>query len=287
MDAGESPEETTGELQFQQKGGNIILRRKPTRRDSSSMLRRLNANDFLYTGGLKSLISFNETYLAREFIQNSRPSWNNVFRSVALWEGQELTVERIVSLNIHGVPLLDRDETTYNKIGEKFGRVLISSEFSWSDEDVSYGKVHILALGGERIDEKISLSCRNNEYPVLVTEDLTTWIPTIDDSPEEDEEEEFMKSIVSSWKNILKVQVDLSHLDNWIGLGALKDRFPFLFSIELNKRCVVKDRLPPLPGLDFSWAWKLQNASALDPSQINICRSSIPPITFNPIVQDS
>ncbi|KAD3068975.1 hypothetical protein E3N88_36855 [Mikania micrantha] len=155
----------------------------------------INANDFLYIGGLKSLISFNGTYLAREFIQNSRPSWNNVFRSVALWEGQELTVERIVSLNIHGVPLLGRDETTYNKIGEKFGRVLISSEFSWSDEDVSYDKVHILALGGERIDEKISLSWRNNEYPVWVTEDLATWTPTIDDSPEEDEEEEFMSLI--------------------------------------------------------------------------------------------
>ncbi|KAD4179850.1 hypothetical protein E3N88_28441 [Mikania micrantha] len=117
------------------------------------------------------------------------------------------------------------------------------------------------------------------------------------------------KSIAGPWKNILKVQVDLSHLglnmdkmfrckdgngceavfwsDNWTRLGALKDRFPSLFLMELNKRCVVKDRLPPFPGLDFSWAWKLQNASAPDPSQIILCRSSIPPITLNPIAQDS
>ncbi|KAD3068243.1 hypothetical protein E3N88_36123 [Mikania micrantha] len=143
--------------------------------------------EMVYIGGLNSLITFMGSKAAKDFIQNGEHTWKLIFNKVVIWDGQDLPTERIVRINIHGVPLLVRDEATFNRIGERFGRILIPSDFSWDDEDVSYGKVHVLTKSVARIDEDIKIEWRNSTYMVRVIEDQTTWTPVIDE-PLDDQE---------------------------------------------------------------------------------------------------
>lgn len=118
-------------------------------------------------------------------------TWKDIFSSLSIWDGQEVKTERIVGLKIFGVSLLLRDELTFNKIAELFGRVVSSSDFSWNDDDVSVGRVIILASPGDLIKEEIQLSWKNNIYNVWVREDLDHWSPEYEDHLESEEELEF------------------------------------------------------------------------------------------------
>ncbi|KAK1419822.1 hypothetical protein QVD17_29184 [Tagetes erecta] len=123
-----------------------------------------------YIGGMKVLISFFNAQEAKNFIELNVASWRNVFSSVVIWDGQEIEVERIVGVNIYGVPLLLRDEATYNKIGRCF----------------------ILTSLGSKICEEVQVCSKNKTLLVWVREDQSHWAPSYSSfSKVEDDDWEF------------------------------------------------------------------------------------------------
>lgn len=148
--------------------------------------------DISYVGGMFLLISFGNASLAKQFIDKFEASWRSLFSKVFIWDGQNLVLDRIVGIKIYGVPLLLRDESTFNQIGNSFGKVLLGSDFSWGDHDASCGKVLIRVNPGPSINEEITLNWFNKSYKVWVYEDMEEWFPSnyCDIESEEDEEDD-------------------------------------------------------------------------------------------------
>ncbi|KAI3741068.1 hypothetical protein L1987_58735 [Smallanthus sonchifolius] len=69
------------------------------------------------------------------------------------------------------------DATTFDKIGEAFGRTILPSEFSWEDDDNSFACCYLLTNIGSRIEEEIVINWKNTSYPVWVNEEMNSWSP--------------------------------------------------------------------------------------------------------------
>ncbi|KAD2804839.1 hypothetical protein E3N88_38216 [Mikania micrantha] len=138
--------------------------------------------EFIYIGGLRVMISFLASKLAKEYLEK-KASLKNIFKSLEIWDGQDIPFERVAGIRIHGVPLEIRDESTFNKIAMSFGKILRESEFSWNNAIASYGFVYILVNHGSFISEKIKLDWKGRLYEVWVQEEWEQWIPIF---PEEE-----------------------------------------------------------------------------------------------------
>lgn len=111
-------------------------------------------------------------------------------------------------------------------------------------------------------------------------------------------------SIIGPWKNIVKVVEDLNHIeinvmklirckigngsdtlfwiDNWTGLGPLKDAFPILFNNEINKFCAVCDRIVSTPNLfSIAWEWCVPTSSLSMVHLIRQCAAAIPLVSIS------
>ncbi|KAK9078315.1 hypothetical protein SSX86_002372 [Deinandra increscens subsp. villosa] len=136
----------------------------------------LNNFEFFHLGGLDTLLTFPTAKEASEFLANGPSTWRLVFESLSLWEGKSIPFSRIICLNIHGVPIMARDEVTYNKIGESIGKLVCPSDFSWKDEDVSFGRVFIISDQRRIIDEEVSVFWRHETFMAWVTEEsFSPW----------------------------------------------------------------------------------------------------------------
>ncbi|XP_035844362.1 uncharacterized protein LOC118490677 [Helianthus annuus] len=128
-------------------------------------------NPVSYLGGLKCMVVFKEKRLAIEFIEKESEAWSSVISSAVLWKGQDISYDRLVWLNIVGVPIQLRDNKLYDQIGEQFGRLAGGSQFSWSSSDNSSGNCWVVTEVGKRIDEEVKLLWREREYKAWVTEE--------------------------------------------------------------------------------------------------------------------
>lgn len=72
------------------------------------------------------------------------------FNKVIMWKGQELEDSRNVGIGIYGVPTILIEESILNKIGEKIDKIMIPSDFSWDDNDVSRGKAYVMISNKKR-----------------------------------------------------------------------------------------------------------------------------------------
>ncbi|KAM0015977.1 putative RNA recognition motif domain, nucleotide-binding alpha-beta plait domain superfamily [Helianthus debilis subsp. tardiflorus] len=76
-----------------------------------------------YLGGLSILISFKDSESAREFL-SARTVWGPWFSKLELWNGQSLSLERVIWLKVHGIPLHIFDPGLLDQIGGLYGKVL-------------------------------------------------------------------------------------------------------------------------------------------------------------------
>ncbi|KAI3730616.1 hypothetical protein L1987_61788 [Smallanthus sonchifolius] len=130
-----------------------------------------------YIGGLQMMFIFKSTLEARNFQTQRESVWKKYFHSLSIWDGEDIPYQRIAGLKIKGVPFILRDTCTFDRIGEVFGRTIMSSEFTWDDDDNSHACCYVLTNLGNRIEEEIVINWRNTSYPVWVNEEMNSWSP--------------------------------------------------------------------------------------------------------------
>ncbi|KAK9055889.1 hypothetical protein SSX86_026976 [Deinandra increscens subsp. villosa] len=124
-----------------------------------------------YIGGVKLLLTFKEGHIARRFLYDQKDGWGRIFTSLKWWDGASQETERIVCLRIMGVPIMIRDDSTFDKIGEMFGRRVNSSDFSWALDDNSVGRVCVATKELRWIDEMVDIVWNHMRFSVWVRED--------------------------------------------------------------------------------------------------------------------
>ncbi|KAF5822052.1 putative RNA recognition motif domain, nucleotide-binding alpha-beta plait domain superfamily [Helianthus annuus] len=129
-----------------------------------------------YLGGLSILISFRNEESAKEFL-NARVVWDPWFSKLETWNGQSLSLERMVWLKVLGVPLHILEPGLLDQIGGMFGKVLHVPKLLDEDHDLSVSRVGILVGEPHRIRENVVLKWKNCCYRVWVEEEENDWIP--------------------------------------------------------------------------------------------------------------
>ncbi|KAJ0743804.1 putative RNA recognition motif domain, nucleotide-binding alpha-beta plait domain superfamily [Helianthus annuus] len=123
-----------------------------------------------YIGGLRFMIVFKEKRLALEFIRRQEELWSEVLTSATLWEGKQPQYQRLVWIKITGIPIQLRDNELFNKVGEKFGKVVKGAEFSWDNPDNADGICAVLSESGLRLNEEVELLWDGKSYSAWIIE---------------------------------------------------------------------------------------------------------------------
>ncbi|KAI3745347.1 hypothetical protein L1987_58458 [Smallanthus sonchifolius] len=125
-----------------------------------------------YIGGLKLLLTFENLELADEFRRMKFDVWSQWFSRVYVWEGDPGVFERLAWIEIKGIPACLWDNHVFNRIGERFGRLVKKSEASVNDGNLSLEKLVILCI-----------------IKVWVHESEENWTPTFLDNVDKEEED--------------------------------------------------------------------------------------------------
>ncbi|KAL8263880.1 hypothetical protein R6Q59_022010 [Mikania micrantha] len=83
--------------------------------------------------------------------------WDEWFSKLHAWEGNSIPYERIAWIKVFGVPLQLWDPKVINQIGERVGKVLMKSEASTDDSNLSIDCMAVLVSDGKPIQERITL----------------------------------------------------------------------------------------------------------------------------------
>ncbi|KAD4982034.1 hypothetical protein E3N88_18705 [Mikania micrantha] len=152
-----------------------------------------NGEDVKYIGGLRILLYFFSSCLAKRFlVENKEVMVNKWFDDIELWSGQDYDFERVAFLRIYGVPISLWDPKVFNAIGEKFGRVLYGSRSSMEDCNLSYDKILVRSSCLNRIHDQLMLDWKGRYYHIAISEEEEDWAPSfLIRSPE---------TMASSWK---------------------------------------------------------------------------------------
>ncbi|KAI3732834.1 hypothetical protein L1987_64043 [Smallanthus sonchifolius] len=127
-----------------------------------------------YVGGMKVLLTFLSPADAKNFLYNMRDTWLEWFSNLCLWTGQSFGFERIAWLSIKGVPLSLWDRHGFNKNVERFGRVVQGSDVSFSDRNLSSGRVAVLVYDAFKIAKEVDLHSDSQHFRIWVVEDDTS-----------------------------------------------------------------------------------------------------------------
>ncbi|KAJ0800366.1 putative RNA recognition motif domain, nucleotide-binding alpha-beta plait domain superfamily [Helianthus annuus] len=133
-----------------------------------------------YIGGLSVLLTLGNPGLVEEAMANHSGFLANVFNHFYVWKGEDLLLDRVVSLRITGIPVHLRDSSLYDQIGGLFGRVVEESSFSWLGSHNSDGTVLVLVPPGKRIEESVVINWQERRFVVWVSEDVNVWKPVLD-----------------------------------------------------------------------------------------------------------
>ncbi|MFS8014959.1 putative RNA recognition motif domain, nucleotide-binding alpha-beta plait domain superfamily [Helianthus anomalus] len=155
-----------------------------------------NLNNFLeeglrlsYLGGLKVLIHFNSAMEAEDYLRKEVESWEKWFSRLYVWEGIPPIFERVAWIKILGVPASLWENNIFNRIGERCGRLLVKSEASSEDGNLSEERVAILVNSGRRISDELVLSWKDHKINIWVEEISGQWVPDfLSNSDKEDAE---------------------------------------------------------------------------------------------------
>ncbi|KAK1426165.1 hypothetical protein QVD17_14834 [Tagetes erecta] len=139
--------------------------------------------EFVYRGGLGVLVAFPESISVGDFIVEWKDAWKGWFSYLQLWNGQQVPYQRLAWLSIRGVPIQCWDDFVIDRIGEKFGRVLLNSQLSSRDSNISSAKICVLVSSGEPIVECLDLKWNSSSYPIWVVEENVDWSPVLASKP--------------------------------------------------------------------------------------------------------
>lgn len=134
-----------------------------------------------YLGGLYVLLIFKTKRAACNFLTDSKGWWKQYFETAEIWNGQNIKNERLARVQIYGVPIILRDDTTYTKICELTGFKVLSSNFSWLNYDNSVGECWIITNEG-RIFEEVGLKYKGDLFTVWISELESYWHPNWGDN---------------------------------------------------------------------------------------------------------
>ncbi|KAM0001668.1 putative RNA recognition motif domain, nucleotide-binding alpha-beta plait domain superfamily [Helianthus debilis subsp. tardiflorus] len=132
-----------------------------------------------YVGGLSVLITLHSRQDANQTMVDLERVLARVFSKFQVWNGEDLPLERVVSIRISGVPYVLRDNALFERIGSLFGKIGKPSEFSWQSHDNSDGVVTIVTSQGSRIEETVILNWKNRKIVAWVSEIPGCWSPEL------------------------------------------------------------------------------------------------------------
>ncbi|KAJ0548186.1 putative RNA recognition motif domain, nucleotide-binding alpha-beta plait domain superfamily [Helianthus annuus] len=131
-----------------------------------------------YLGGLKVLITFGDAEEADDFLRNHTDSWSVWFSRLYVWDGQPPVFDRVAWVKVTGVPVSLWDRHVFNRIGERCGRLLVESEASVDDADLSGSIMAILVQSGKKVSEVVSISLKDHSCNSWVEEIEAVWSPS-------------------------------------------------------------------------------------------------------------
>ncbi|MFS7994763.1 hypothetical protein Hanom_Chr12g01109881 [Helianthus anomalus] len=133
-----------------------------------------------YVGGLTYMLTFKDKASASGCMELHANYFHNIFSNFYLWNGEDIPYNRIVNLNISGVPFIIRDNTLFDKIGGLFGNVIKQSSFSWQDEDNSIGSVMVLTTQKSKIEETVVIKWNEKSILARASESVEQYIQNPD-----------------------------------------------------------------------------------------------------------
>ncbi|KAJ0733920.1 hypothetical protein HanPI659440_Chr11g0413891 [Helianthus annuus] len=145
---------------------------------------RLDNYGLSYVGGLSVLLTLGNLENVREVLDGHSGVLSEAFSRFSVWNGVDLQVDRVATLRVTGVPVLLKDNSLFDRIGNLFGRVVQGSNFSWlvsDNSDNSDSSVKVLVPPGKRIDESVVVQWKERRFVVWVTETLELWSPDLED----------------------------------------------------------------------------------------------------------
>ncbi|KAJ0621597.1 putative RNA recognition motif domain, nucleotide-binding alpha-beta plait domain superfamily [Helianthus annuus] len=132
-----------------------------------------------YVGGLKVMFTFPSSDVASFFLENEKEKWSVWFSNLEVWDGSFNHTQRIAWVRVIGVPVCLWDRHVLNRIGERCGRILLGSDASTTDSDLSSGKLAVLVNTGERVCSEFLLSSGGQSIKVWVNEYENLWAPSM------------------------------------------------------------------------------------------------------------
>ncbi|KAK1406552.1 hypothetical protein QVD17_41974 [Tagetes erecta] len=129
-----------------------------------------------YILGLNMMMTFKNMEEARSFLL-TKDVWIDGFANVSPWIGQLLPVERVAWIRIHGVPIQLWDQSVFNMIGGKLGRVVQASLVTKDDDILSSDLIGIMVSHTKRINTELTVQWKNVVLQVWIEEETGDWIP--------------------------------------------------------------------------------------------------------------
>ncbi|KAL4581283.1 hypothetical protein LXL04_017494 [Taraxacum kok-saghyz] len=145
-----------------------------------------------YIGGLQVVIQFKSDKAAGMFKAN-KSIWMKWFAWVDCFGKRSVRFERITWLKITGVPIVAWDESNFNSLASRFGKVLVNINPFWNYSDVSHGKVCILTASRKKLNEEMPVIIDGCSHKIGIFEIDDEWVPFkpfIDGSQEDSEEDD-------------------------------------------------------------------------------------------------
>ncbi|KAD6794925.1 hypothetical protein E3N88_05821 [Mikania micrantha] len=129
-----------------------------------------------YMGGLYVMISFKSKEDADNVIKESC-LWDEWFSKLHAWEGNSIPYERVAWIKVLGVPPQLWDPKIINQIGERVGKLLMKSDASICDGNLSQDCMAVLVSDGKPIQERVTLRWMDKSFVCWIIEDFRPWVP--------------------------------------------------------------------------------------------------------------
>ncbi|KAK9055343.1 hypothetical protein SSX86_026426 [Deinandra increscens subsp. villosa] len=161
--------------------------------------------EFRYIGGLWVRVDCSSKEECLSFLRCNK--FKAVFQVIRKMSSDFRIFEKIVWLEIRGLPLIAWTNAAFKQVAHKWGKCIFFENDV--EEALSVGRVGIISSHLEKINEKCMFEVVGNKYEVFVTE-MTSWAPTFehvnveDDlsgNEEEDEEDDDVGEFVGSYNN--------------------------------------------------------------------------------------
>ncbi|KAJ0920502.1 hypothetical protein HanRHA438_Chr05g0242071 [Helianthus annuus] len=133
--------------------------------------------DAKYLGGMSILLPFGTKEAAEDFLVNKKESWEKKFETLSEWDGKYTPEERLAWLIISGVPARLWDGATFDLIGNSYGKVVVPSKASITDDSLTHCKVSIVSRLAKKIEERVQIRWKDQSFMVDVCEDPARWSP--------------------------------------------------------------------------------------------------------------